>query len=56
VQGIVQSGNAVMQRVAETLWEQLSSETKLVSYERRLQRFVAHERIEVEACWNQFLQ
>ena len=35
VQGIVQSGNAVMQRVAETLWEHLSSETKLVSYERR---------------------
>ena len=56
VQGIVQSGNAVMQRVAETLWEQLSSETKLVSYERRLQRFVANERIEVETCWNDFLQ
>jgi hypothetical protein len=56
VQGIVQSGTAVMQRVAETLWEQLSSETKIVSYERRLQRFVANERIEVEACWNEFLE
>lgn len=56
VQGIVQSGNAVMQRLAETLWEQLSSETKLVSYERRLQRFVANERVEVETCWNDFLQ
>jgi hypothetical protein len=45
-----------MQRVAETVWEQLASETKLVSYERRLQRFVANERIEVEACWRTFLQ
>jgi hypothetical protein len=56
VQGVVQSGTAVMQRVAETLWEQLSSETKLVSYERRLQRFVANERIEVQTCWKAFLQ
>lgn len=56
VQGVVQSGNAVMQRVAETLWEELSSETKLVSYERRLQRFVANERIEVQTCWNDFLR
>jgi len=56
VQGIVQSGTAVMQRVAETLWEQLSGETKAVSYERRLQRFVANERIEVESCWNDFLE
>lgn len=56
VQGILQSGNAVMQRVAETLWEQLSSETKMVSYERRWQRFVANERIEVQACWQTFLQ
>ena len=56
VQGVIESGNAVMQRVAETLWEQLSSETKIVSYERRLQRFVANDRIEVEACWKEFLQ
>lgn len=56
VQGVVQSGSAVMQQVAETLWEQLASETKLVSYERRLQRFVANARIEVEACWQTFLQ
>jgi hypothetical protein len=50
VQGVVQSGSAVMQRVAETLWEQLASETKMVSYERRLQRFVANPRIDVEGC------
>ena len=56
VQGVVQSGSAVMQRVAETVWEQLASETKMVSYERRLQRFVANPRIEVEGCWQSFLQ
>src|SRR5437667_9935408 len=56
VQGVILSGNAVMQRVAEEVWEHLSSETKLVSHERRLQRFVANERIEVEACWKEFLQ
>lgn len=56
VQGIIESGNAVMQRVAETVWEHLGSDTKLVSHERRLQRFVANEAIEVNACWEQFLQ
>jgi len=56
VQGIIQSGNAVMQRVAEAVWEHSSSETKMVSHERRFQRFVANERIEVESCWNSFLQ
>jgi hypothetical protein len=56
VQGVVQSGTAVMQRVAETLWENLSGETKMVSYERRLQRFVANPRIEVQAYWHTFLQ
>ena len=54
VQGIIQSGNAVMQRVAEASWDNLSSETKMVSHERRLQRLVANKRIEVEACWNEF--
>lgn len=56
VQSIIQAGNAVMQRVAEASWEYLSSETKMVSHERRLQRFVANERIEVQACWKEFLQ
>lgn len=55
VQGVVQSGSAVMQRVAETLWEQLDQDTKITSYERRLQRFVANERVEVQACWQTFL-
>lgn len=56
VQGLVQSGNAVMQRVAEEMWESWSRPTKAVSYERRLQRFVANERIEVSTCWKTFLE
>jgi Transposase DDE domain len=53
--GIAESGIAVMQRVAETLHHQLESDTKAVSYERRLQRFVVNERIEVKTCWEKFL-
>jgi len=56
VQGILQSGNAVMQRVAEAVWEYSMSDTKMVSHERRFQRFISNERIDVESCWNQFLQ
>jgi hypothetical protein len=56
VQGILQSGNAVMQRVAETMWEYMSCCTKMVSHERRFQRFVDNNRIEVQTCWNDFLQ
>jgi hypothetical protein len=56
VQGIAQSGNAVMQRVAETVGEDSLSETKMVSHERRFQRFVANDRIVVESCWKQFLE
>jgi len=55
VQSIIQAGNAVMQRVAEAAWEYLSHETKMVSHERRLQRFIANDRIDVEACWKEFL-
>lgn len=56
VQGIIQSGNAVMQRVSEAVWEYFDSDTKLVSHERRFQRFVANDRIEVEENWKSFLQ
>jgi hypothetical protein len=55
VQGIVQAGTAVMQKVAETLGEYLDSDTKIVSHEKRLQRFSENERIEVDACWKTFL-
>src|SRR5258708_19648924 len=56
VQGVVQSGSAVIQRVAETLWEQLTSKTKMVSYELRLQRFAANPPIQVQACCHTSLQ
>ncbi len=55
VQAIMESGTAVMQRVAEEAWEHLSSDTKIPSIERRLQRFVENEKIEVEPCWSHFL-
>ena len=51
VAGIMHSETAVMQRVAEAVWERSSSLTSISSHERRLQRFVANERIEVQACW-----
>jgi len=54
--GIVLAGNAVMQRVAETLHERLSSLTKTVSYERRLQRLVDNEDINVTDWWKRFLE
>jgi Transposase DDE domain len=56
VQGIVQAGSAVMQKVAETLGEYLDNDTKMVSHEKRLQRFTENERIDVEECWNTLLE
>jgi hypothetical protein len=47
VLGMVLSGSAVMQRVAETLYERGLSEAKMTSIERRLARFIANERIVV---------
>jgi hypothetical protein len=54
--GMVQAGSAVMQQVAETMAEYLDSETKVVSHERRMQRFTENERIDVDACWKTFLE
>jgi len=56
VQGVLQSGHAVMQKVSETLWEYMDNDTKIVSHERRLQRFVANEKIDVDECWKRFLE
>lgn len=56
VQSIIQSGKAVIQVGAEAARKNLSSETKTVSHERRLQRFIANDRIEVKACWDHFLE
>ncbi|WP_236038252.1 hypothetical protein [Ktedonobacter robiniae] len=54
--GIVLSGCAVLQRVAEQLHLQGISETKMTSIERRLARFVANARVNVADTWNVFLQ
>src|SRR5579875_2727211 len=55
VLGIVLSGCAVMQRVAETLSERGLSEANMSSIERRFARFLAHERIVVPLIWELFL-
>jgi len=55
VLGIVISGSAVMQRVAETLSERGFSPAKMPSIERRLARFIANERIVVPVIWKLFL-
>jgi hypothetical protein len=54
--GIVLAGNAVMQRVAEILHERLSNPYKTSSYERRMQRLIANEDINVRDWWERFLQ
>jgi hypothetical protein len=53
--GIVLSGCAVMQRVAETLHERGLSSAKMSSIERRLAHFIANERIVVPLIWKLFL-
>ena len=53
--GIVLSGSAVMQRVAETLGERGLSEAKMSSIERRLARFIANQRIVVALIWKLLL-
>jgi hypothetical protein len=55
VLGIVLSGCAVMQRVAETVHERGISQAKMTSIERRLARFIANERIVVPVIWKLFL-
>jgi hypothetical protein len=55
VLGIVLSGSAVMQRVAETLSEHGLSEAKMASIERRLARFIGNSRIVVPMIWKLFL-
>ncbi|MFL5665182.1 MAG: transposase [Ktedonobacteraceae bacterium] len=55
VLGMVLSGCAVLQRVAETLSERGHSLVKMSSIERRLARFLANERIVVPVIWKQFV-
>ncbi len=54
VAGMVVSGCAVLQRVAEEIQQQGWSEAKMSSIERRLERFVANEPIVVNEIWNAF--
>ena len=54
--GVVVAGQAVLQRVAETLWLELPEALQMSSYERRLHRLVANERIETTTSWQQFQQ
>lgn len=51
--GMVLSGSAVLQRMAEGLYG--ISAAKMPSIERRLARFVANDRIHVTPIWTQFL-
>ncbi len=55
VAGMVVSGCAVLQRVAEDIQQQGWSEAKMSSIERRLERFLANEQGEVNAVWETFL-
>ena len=55
VLGMVLSGSAVLQRVAESLQQHGISEAKMRSHERRLERFVGNSRISVPTIWNLFL-
>jgi len=53
VLGAIKAESIVVQRVAEELLEE--SDAKVPSIERRLQRFLSNEHIEVEDIWEQFL-
>jgi len=53
VWGAIKAESIVLARVAEELLSE--SNAKVPSIERRLQRFVSNERIDVEAVWDDFL-
>jgi Transposase DDE domain len=54
VWGAIQAQSIVLQRVAEALLAE--SKAKCPSIERRLQRFLANDRVEVEETWELFLR
>lgn len=56
VLGMVLAGHAVLQRMAEEISLQEVSQATMPSIERRLQRLIANERIDVAACWQSFLE
>jgi len=53
--GMVLSGTAVLQRIAESLFLHGISEAKMTSIERRLARFVANEHLVVSKVWKDFM-
>ncbi len=53
---MVLAGHAVLQKMAEEMSLQELSEAKMPSIERRLQRLIANERIDVSRCWKAFLE
>ncbi len=53
VWGAIKAESIVLARVAEELLAE--SDAKVPSIERRLQRFVSNERIDVETVWDNFL-
>ncbi len=53
--GIVLSGSAVLQRVAESLSLQGINPAKMTSIERRLARFLANDRVVVTKIWDDFV-
>src|SRR5258708_32286317 len=56
VLGIVLSGSAVLQRVAENVSLQGISPAKMTSIERRFARFIANDRVGVSKIWDDFLE
>ena len=55
VLGIVLSGSAVLQRIAEQVSLQGISPAKMTSIERRLARFIANDHVVVATIWQSFL-
>ena len=53
--GIVLSGSAVLQRVAESISLHGMNPAKMTSTERRLARFIANDRVVVTKIWDHFL-
>src|SRR5256885_12195092 len=51
VAGMVVSGCAVLQRVAEEIQQQGWSEAKMSSIQRRLERFLANDQVRVTDIW-----
>ena len=55
VAGIVVSGSAVLQRMAEDIQQHGWSQAKMSSIERRLERFLANDQLKVNDIWKAFL-